>query len=89
MIDVSAVKIYCDGVMENPAHTAAMLEPYRVNAGTADKPDWRPGTLRGPDPSCADARAGFVELDKAVGRSTSMPSEIGRRATHSTTSRLP
>ena len=65
MIDVSAVKIYCDGVMENPAHTAAMLEPYRANAGTADKPDWRPGTLRGPDPSCADARAGFVELDKA------------------------
>ena len=65
LIDVSAVKIYCDGVMENPAHTAAMLKPYRVNAGTADEPDWRPGSSRGPDPSCADARPGFVELDKA------------------------
>jgi predicted amidohydrolase YtcJ len=65
LIDVRAVKIYCDGVMEYPAHTAAMLKPYRVNAGTADKPDWRPGTSRGPDPSCADARPGFVELDRA------------------------
>ena len=65
LIDVSAVKIYCDGVMEYPAHTAAMLKPYRVNAGTADEPDWRPGPSRGPDPSCADARPGFVELDKA------------------------
>lgn len=65
LIDVRAVKIYCDGVMEYPAHTAAMLKPYRVNAGTAEKPDWRAGTSRGPDPSCADARAGFLELDKA------------------------
>ena len=64
-LDVSAVKIYCDGVMENPAHTAAMLKPYRVNAGTADEPDWRPGSSRGPDPSCADARPGFVALDEA------------------------
>jgi predicted amidohydrolase YtcJ len=64
-IDVSTVKIYCDGVMEAPAQTAAMLKPYRVNAGTTEKPDWRPGTWRGPDPSCADARLGFVELDRA------------------------
>ncbi len=65
LIDVSSVKVYCDGVMEYPAHTAAMLKPYRVNAGTPDQPDWRPGPSRGPDPSCADARPGFVELDKA------------------------
>lgn len=65
LIDVRTVKIYCDGVMEYPAHTAAMLKPYRANTGTADKPDWRPGPSRGPDPSCADARPGFVELDKA------------------------
>ncbi len=65
LIDVTSVKVLCDGVMEYPAHTAAMLKPYGVNAGTAGKPDWRPGTSRGPEPSCADARAGFVELDRA------------------------
>lgn len=65
LIAVDAVKVYCDGVMEYPAQTAAMLAPYRVNAGTAEKPDWRPGPSRGPDPSCADARAGFVALDRA------------------------
>jgi hypothetical protein len=64
-IDVTTVKVYCDGVMEHPALTAAMLKPYRFSAGTADKPDWRPGKTRGPDPSCSDARAGFVALDKA------------------------
>ena len=65
LIDVRSVKIYCDGVMEYPALTAAMLAPYRVNAGTREKPDWRPGTSRGPDPSCSTARAGFVALDAA------------------------
>ena len=65
MIAVDSVKVYCDGVMEYPAQTAAMLVPYRVNAGTAERPEWRNGTLRGEDPSCADARAGFVALDKA------------------------
>ncbi|HEV8198574.1 MAG TPA: amidohydrolase family protein [Candidatus Polarisedimenticolia bacterium] len=65
LITVDAVKVYCDGVMEYPAQTAAMLAPYRTNAGTAAAPDWRPGPSRGPDPSCADARAGFVALDRA------------------------
>ena len=65
LIAVDAVKVYCDGVMEYPAQTAAMLAPYRVNAGTATRPEWRPGTSRGPDPSCSDARPGFVALDKA------------------------
>jgi predicted amidohydrolase YtcJ len=62
---VDAVKVYCDGVMEYPAQTAAMLAPYSINAGTAERPEWRPGPSRGPDPSCADARPGFVALDKA------------------------
>jgi len=65
LISVTSVKVYCDGVMEFPAHTGAMLAPYRVNAGTLEKPIWKPGTFRGPDPSCSDARAGFVALDKA------------------------
>ncbi|HET8948539.1 MAG TPA: amidohydrolase family protein, partial [Candidatus Polarisedimenticolia bacterium] len=48
LITVDAVKVYCDGVMEYPAQTAAMLAPYRKNAGTAAAPDWRPGPSRGP-----------------------------------------
>lgn len=65
LIDITSVKVMCDGVMEYPALTAAMLAPYRVNAGTREKPDWRPGTSRGPDPSCSHARPGFVALDAA------------------------
>ena len=65
LIEVASVKIYCDGVMEYPAHTGAMLAPYRVNVGSAVKPDWRPGSSRGPDPSCSEARPGFAGLDKA------------------------
>src|SRR5262249_8713761 len=57
--------VYCDGVMEYPAQTAAMLKPYNVNVGTPDKPVWKTGTARGPEPSCSDAKQGFVELDKA------------------------
>jgi predicted amidohydrolase YtcJ len=64
-LSVSAVKVYCDGVMEYPAQTAAMLEAYNVNSGSADKPVWRPGASRGPDPACSDARQGFIELDRA------------------------
>jgi predicted amidohydrolase YtcJ len=65
LIAVDAVKVYCDGVMEYPAQTAAMLTPYRIKSGTAEAPVWRPGPSRGPDPSCADARPGFVALDRA------------------------
>ncbi len=65
LITVTSVKVLCDGVMEYPAQTAAMLKPYNVNSGSADKPVWRPGTSRGPDPACSNARQGFIELDKA------------------------
>ena len=63
-IHVDTVKIGCDGVAEFPSQTASMLEPYNVNVGTAENPIWEPGTWRGEDPSCADARPGFVALDK-------------------------
>jgi predicted amidohydrolase YtcJ len=65
LISVTSVKVYCDGVMEYPAQTAAMMKPYNVNSGSAEKPAWRPGTSRGPDPACSNARQGFIELDKA------------------------
>jgi predicted amidohydrolase YtcJ len=64
-LEVDTVKIFCDGVPEFPGQTAAMLEPYRVNVGTPENPQWVPGTRRGEDPSCEDARLGFTKLDAA------------------------
>lgn len=64
-IHVDTVKIFCDGVAEFPSQTAAMLQPYNVNVGTTEAPVWAPGTNRGEDPSCEDATAGFVALDRA------------------------
>lgn len=39
-----------DGVLQAPAQTASFLEPYFVNRGTREAPNWLPGTNRGPDP---------------------------------------
>lgn len=41
------VKVVADGINQFPAQTGALLEPYLENAGTAERPDWRPGTNRG------------------------------------------
>ncbi len=48
-LSVRNIKLFLDGVIAAPALTGAMLEPYYVNAGTADQPRWVPGTNRGPD----------------------------------------
>jgi predicted amidohydrolase YtcJ len=64
-ITVDTVKIFCDGVAEYPGQTAAMLEPYRVNTGTAENPLWVPGKRRGEEPSCANSKLGFEKLDAA------------------------
>lgn len=42
-----------DGVLQAPAQTASMLEPYFVNSGTPEAPNWVPGKNRGPDPYLA------------------------------------
>ncbi len=43
-------EIFQDGVLQWPAQTASMLQPYLVNNGTAEKPNWVPGPASGPDP---------------------------------------
>lgn len=48
-ITVRNAKLFLDGVISAPALTGAMLEPYRQNVGTADRPQWVAGTSRGPD----------------------------------------
>ena len=47
-ITVRNCKLFLDGVIAAPALTGAMLEPYRVNAGTAESPRWVQGESRGP-----------------------------------------
>jgi predicted amidohydrolase YtcJ len=49
-ITVRGAKLYMDGVITAPAFTGVMLEPYRVNRGTAAQPDWVSGDSRGPAP---------------------------------------
>jgi predicted amidohydrolase YtcJ len=48
-ITVRNAKLFLDGVIAAPALTGAVLEPYRVNAGTAENPKWVEGQSRGPD----------------------------------------
>jgi predicted amidohydrolase YtcJ len=47
-ITVRNAKLFLDGVIAAPALTGAVLEPYRVNAGTQENPHWVPGQSRGP-----------------------------------------
>ena len=69
-------KFFMDGVQQYPAQTAGLLEPYLVNIGTPDQPQWVPGPSRGPvyfqptelDPLVsAVAAAGFDPHIHAIG----------------------
>jgi predicted amidohydrolase YtcJ len=48
-MQVRHAKLFMDGVISAPAFTGAMLEPYWVNHGTEQQPQWGPGTDKGPD----------------------------------------
>ena len=48
-MQVRHAKLFMDGVIAAPAFTGAMLAPYLVNKGSAEHPDWQPGSSRGPD----------------------------------------
>jgi len=48
-ITVRNAKMFMDGVITAPAFTGNMLEPYWVNRGTEQRPDWAPGKSRGPE----------------------------------------
>ncbi|WP_374363012.1 amidohydrolase [Pseudoduganella danionis] len=47
-MQVRHAKLFMDGVISAPAFTGAMLEPYLVNQGTAQQPNWQPGPHNGP-----------------------------------------
>jgi predicted amidohydrolase YtcJ len=48
-ISVHQAKLFMDGVINAPANTGALLEPYLVNRGTAQAPKFEPATRREPD----------------------------------------
>lgn len=66
-LTVRNAKLYIDGVIAGPAFTGAMVEPYLMNAGTAEAPRWVPGPSRGPAPYFAPAplAALLIGLGKA------------------------
>jgi predicted amidohydrolase YtcJ len=43
-------ELFQDGVLQWPAQTASLLQPYLINKGTEAKPDWVPGSWSGPAP---------------------------------------
>lgn len=45
---VRSAQIHLDGIVAAPAQTAALLAPYRSDAGRAGKPHWVAGTYAGP-----------------------------------------
>jgi predicted amidohydrolase YtcJ len=49
-ITVRNAKLYMDGVITAPAFTGTMLEPYLVNQGTAENPNWVSSGNKGPAP---------------------------------------
>jgi predicted amidohydrolase YtcJ len=48
-ISVHQAKLFMDGVINAPANTGALLEPYLVNCGTAQAPKFEPAAHREPD----------------------------------------
>jgi predicted amidohydrolase YtcJ len=46
-ITIDRAKIFVDGVIQAPAKTAALIEPYLHNAGTPDQPHWAPSGKSG------------------------------------------
>lgn len=66
-MQVRHAKLFMDGVIAAPAFTGAMLEPYWVDKGTPDRPDWQPGPSSGPPSyfSASALRATLVEPARA------------------------
>lgn len=48
-VSVRHAKLFMDGVINAPANTGALLEPYFVNRGTAAAPKFQPADRREPD----------------------------------------
>ncbi|VFS49617.1 Uncharacterised protein [Budvicia aquatica] len=40
-IGLHNIKMFVDGVLQPPTMTASLLEPYTINQGTEEAPDWQ------------------------------------------------
>ena len=88
LLSAPTVKLFLDGVIETPTHTAALVKPYRENTGTEAHPHWEPSDDRGPtyfDPEIAEPGHGGVGRGRA-GRSTCTRSATARSVRGSTRS---
>jgi predicted amidohydrolase YtcJ len=66
-ITVRNAKLFMDGVISAPSFTGVMLEPYLVNKGTEENPDWVSSGSTGPAPYFAadDLKALLLKLAAA------------------------
>lgn len=46
-VSSNTIKVFADGVIQAPAQTGAVMEPYLKNAGTTEAPNWVPGEKKG------------------------------------------
>jgi len=81
-VAIDNIKMFFDGVIEYPTQTAALLKPYRVNAGTEDEPRFVPGKDRGPTYWPADVAVPLITAADAAGWQVHVHA-IGDRAARS------
>jgi len=77
-------EIFQDGILNWPAQTASLLQPYLVNKGSREKPDWVPGSSRGPDPYIPLPQFETLLLTLAKAGIDPEVHAIGDRAVHHT-----
>jgi predicted amidohydrolase YtcJ len=78
-VHITGAKLLADGIIQHPAQTAALLEPYLENVGTPEQPVWQPrtdenarGELYFDNPAMGQLitkleRAGFMSHVHAIG----------------------
>lgn len=80
----NSAEISQDGVLQWPAQTASLFEPYLVNEGTEENPNWVPGPSRGPDPYTPEPVLKKLALALAKAGIEPEIHAIGDRAVHET-----
>jgi predicted amidohydrolase YtcJ len=55
-LQVRHAKLFMDGVIAAPALTGTLLAPYYIDQGTPQRPNWVPGSSKGPDSYFPPAR---------------------------------
>ncbi len=80
-ITIDRAKIFVDGVIQAPAQTGALVEPYLHNVGTADQPHWVPSEKSGSLYYNQDLVTGMLDALVANGLSAHLHTD-GDQAVH-------